>query len=190
MGSKKSASSDDSDEEKKKEKPKPFMRETLSGRQPKPPERYAEKKPKKKKEKSDKPKHLSSNSSSSALSNLGKKDKKSHSKSLSIDKSSPNHRKKLKEPKIPPLSSKVKKLITSSDEDDDDDEDDDEDEPMDTEEDTHYSPPLEGIRKTSEKSYQRQSSAPHVHFEVTSSQTSSSQCSPALSTASTSSSAS
>merc|ERR1719220_587675 len=61
---------------------------------------------------------------------------------------------------------------------------------MDTEEDNHYSPPLEGIRKTSDKKYQRQSSAPHVHFEVTSSQTSSSQCSPALSTASTSSSAS
>ena len=40
--------SDNSDEEKKKEKPKPFMRETLSGRQPKPPERYAEKTPKKK----------------------------------------------------------------------------------------------------------------------------------------------
>merc|ERR1711997_496795 len=61
---------------------------------------------------------------------------------------------------------------------------------MDTEEDTHYSPPLEGIRKTSEKSYQKQSSAPHVHFEVTSSQTPSSQYSPALSTASNSSSGS
>merc|ERR1712173_185896 len=97
-------------------------------------------------------------------SNSDKKDKKSHSKSLSIDKTSPNHRKKLKEPKIPPLSSKVKKLITSSDDDDDDDDDeddDDEEEPMDTEEDHHYSPPLEGIRKTSDKKYQRQSSAPH-----------------------------
>merc|ERR1712241_725487 len=59
-------------------------------------------------------------------------------------------------------------------------------------EDDNYSTPLEGIRKTSDKSssYHRQNSAPHVHFEVTSSHPTSSQYSPALSTASTSSSAS
>merc|ERR1712226_1404544 len=69
-----STSDESSDEEKKKEKPKPFMRETLSGRQPKPPERYAEKKPKKKKEKTEKTKHSNSDLS------VSKKDKKSHSK--------------------------------------------------------------------------------------------------------------
>ena len=153
-----------------------------------PPERYAEKTPKKKKnsdkvsEKPNKHSNLSNQTSSAS-----KKDKKSQLKQS--DKNS--HRKKMKEPKIPPLSSKVKKLITSSDEDDDDDDEDDDVEPMDTEDD-NYSTPLEGIRKTSDKSssYHRQHSAPHVHFEVTSSHPTSSQYSPALSTASTSSSAS
>lgn len=170
------STSDESDEEKKKEKPKPFMRETLSGRQPKPPERYAEKKPKKKKEKSDK-------SSKHQNSANVKKEKKSH-----LNKYEKHHRKKTKEPKIPPLSSKVKKLITSSDEEDD--EEDEDVEPMDTRDDP-FPPSFEGIRKTSEKSssYQRQNSAPHVHFEVTSSHpTPSSQYSPALSTSSSASS--
>ena len=48
-GSRSNSSSSDSSEEDEKVKPKPFMSQTLSGRTPKPPERYQEKKPKKKK---------------------------------------------------------------------------------------------------------------------------------------------
>ncbi len=50
--SKKKDSDDDSSEEDNNKKAKPFMLQTLSGRTPKPPERYAEKRKKKKKEKS------------------------------------------------------------------------------------------------------------------------------------------
>ena len=49
VGSGKEGDSSSSDESDKEVKQKPFMSQTLSGRTPKPPERYAEKKPKKKK---------------------------------------------------------------------------------------------------------------------------------------------
>lgn len=54
---KKTGESEDSEEDSKSKKAEPFMQQTLSGRTPKPPERYAEKRKKKKKgaEKDEKP---------------------------------------------------------------------------------------------------------------------------------------
>lgn len=61
--SKKDSDSDSSSEEEKKDpKKEPYMLQTLSGRTPKPPERYAEKRKKKKKQKADKKSDTKSNS--------------------------------------------------------------------------------------------------------------------------------
>jgi len=94
--------SSSSDSESDKEvKQKPFMSQTLSGRTPKPIARYAEKKPKKKKQR-----HASNNHGGGSGGSSGKR---------------------LKEPVVPPLSSKVTKLLDSSDSEDEDGTEDDAD---------------------------------------------------------------